>query len=236
MPGRYNTWRYSRTRRARDAIRRRRATAPAVPRYNPRLSLLSYSTGIRRHCVGAELTSATLATAHGAGFALTFAFNQIPGFSATYNALYDQLRLDMVEVTLVPSWNSLAIAPAAAAAVPNRPVIFAAIDKTNATAPSGLGTILQYGNHKMSTGIMKLRLRPQILAVQEDTTLSDDPQIVINNRDGWLPTDNPNTASVNYSGVRVWVDYDWTAMNTPPDPYPQIKAICKYYFSGKCQN
>lgn len=233
MSGRYNTWKYRKSGRAQDAIRRRRQAAPAVARYNPRLSLTSYKFGIRRHVCGAEPQSFLLSGTLGTGYALSFKFNDIPNFSATYANIYDQVRLDMVDVTIVPSWNVQQALPSANA-WHSRPEIFAAVDKSVATIPSAVGTILQYANHQMSAGGLKIKLRPEMQAIQSDT-VTTDPTYQVKNKDGWVNTDLPQNLDILHNGVRIWVDYDFSSSGVP-NPPPSYRIFMKYYFSGKCQN
>lgn len=233
MPATYNTWKYRKTSRAADAIRRRRAAAPAVARYNPRLSLTTYKYGQHKHVCGTEPQVFSLTGIVGTGFAISFKFNDIPNFSGTYAHIYDQIRLDMVEVTIVPSWNTQQANPGANA-WESRPQLFGAVDKTICTIPANIGTILQYSNHKMSTGRMFFKLRPEINVVQEDN-IGQDTTVQIKNQDGWMSTDVPNNFDALHNGIRLWCDYDWTVGGVP-SPAPQFRIFMQYYFSGKCQN
>lgn len=232
MP-KYSNWKYRRTGRAADAIRRRRQAAGSVVRYNPRLSLTSYKFGIHKHVCGATPQEFALTPTLGVGYAISFSFNQIPNFSSTYSNIYDQVRIDMAEVTIVPSWNTMQPLPGANA-LPSRPQLFGAVDKSVATVPGALGTILQYANHKMSSGTMRFKLRPEMQAIQSDT-VTGDPTYQVKNADGWVNTDIANNMDILHNGIRLWCDYDFSTI-TAPNPPLTYRVFIKIYFSGKCQN
>lgn len=206
---------------------------PRTPRFNPRLSIAQYTYGQHKHVIGVDpeqFGDLSLSATNGTGEGYNFTFDMIPNWANTYANIYDQVRMDMVEITFIPSWDIVQPAPGANT-IP-RVILFGAVDKTSSDAPSGVGTITQYANHKYSKGTLTFRFRPQLSVVQDDTVTAD-PRVMVKNRDGWLSTDIANHDTVPHNGVRVWADYHWTGQL---DVYPKYRIVAKIYFTGKYQN
>lgn len=165
---------------------------------------------------------------------LEFRADQISDWG-TLRSVYDQYRIESVDVTFVPKMNTVGgVATAAGTSVftPQMCGIFAtALDYDSNTVPSAMINVLEYGNAKWTRGTSLHRrvFKPKanLMSVLPGTSTSTAVFPPNNGKNPWLSTEGAVGPAVPHYGIRYAVE-DSDGMQIVYD------IIVKFKISLKC--
>lgn len=155
--------------------------------------------------------------------ALDFSLDQVPGYTEFQN-LYDTFKLNRVKIMFLPLSNVSLTSDADAEVFRNTEFnnrLFTTIDFNDATAPTTVNELREYGTAKMSpmTRIHKRYFKPRY----QDTVSGGSSQ-----RSDWLSTDN--SADVKYYGIKYALQHRTVVSESAQTLY---RVECIYYMSFK---
>lgn len=155
------------------------------------------------------------------GRADNFRLDQIPSFNE-FTQLYDQYQIKAVKIQYIPRFTEVTISGTTSTAQIGN--IWSCLDYDDSTAPTSIGTVLQYQNVKR-TQMNKIHTRYLKPMVATEVFATGIASSYAPKRNIWLDASN---ASVEHYGVKMWVDS--IPASSPPIVFD---AVVTYYLMFK---